>query len=699
MKYNSADSLAWNKVNQDLDNLDDGIFYGLEEIDNVAVEKSNGSLEFVPKEPKKEPKVEHTKSKSKEKTKKPQKATPATDFSPLMALPTTSKPQLQSLNDWPELSPALFTALSELGFPNPTKIQLESIPLALQGRDLIGKAATGSGKTLAFGLPIIERYLESPDKKVPAGLIIAPTRELAHQIKDHMQAVIDKCDLDDTCGVVALTGGLAIQKQVRLLSRNPVAIVGTPGRLLEILEQLPKDQLEKWQTIGTLVLDEADRLVQNNSFEELDSILNKLGRAKRQTMVFSATFDSEYWTKLDRKSRKKLDIREVLQSRLTMHKNSAFIDADPEETVATNVVQSIIECPGKEKDLYLYYFTLVYPGKTIVFVNSIDAVKRILPLLRELNMAAYAVYSEMIQKQRLRSIEQFKATPNSILIATDVAARGLDIPLVDHVVHYNLPRSADMYVHRSGRTARAGHEGVSVMLCSPEEASKALIKLCKLIKIHPKEFEIDFAVLDRLRERVKLAKQIADANATSARSGKKMAWIDQAAEEFGIDLSDDERAALHEVKSKRENVDVRGMRAELKSLLERKISPNRKYLTSGTTNLAHEMLKNPTAIVAGKAAVSAIESLQGKRKRPGQENVNEPSKKVKPEPAQPKKSAKEKRGKQSKGTNDGTKKNSTKNNGAKKPQRKQRAEGSQFRKGKSLSLKNMETVNDAKDDS
>ncbi|PRT53864.1 ATP-dependent RNA helicase MAK5 [Wickerhamiella sorbophila] len=623
-QVNNSNDLNWKPVDDDYDlGSGDGIFYGLEEIDGVEVQTEGGGVSFLvadstdlENEIKDETRVVKGKNNSSDiKTKSSKKEEQLSGFSHLESSAGAQvEVEIESLGSWPSLDPAILGALKSVGYENPTKIQQECIPTVLDGKDLIGKAATGSGKTLAYGLPIIEAFLAKPD--TPVALIIAPTRELAHQIKDHMNAIISKAVTEHTSGVVALTGGLAIQKQLRLLENNPVAIVGTPGRLLQVLEQMPGTKRNVYTAISTIVLDEADRLVQSNSFEELGNILDILGRGKHQTLVFSATFEPDLWSQLAKgKRRRSLDIRQVLQEKLGLNKNARFIDVDPEQTVAENIVQSVIECPAMEKDSYLYYFGLLYPGKTIVFVNSVDAVKRIVPLLKELKLEAFGVHSDMMQKQRLRSLERFAATKSSVLVATDVAARGLDIPKVDHVVHYHLPRTADMYVHRSGRTARAGARGVSVVLCSPDEV-RPLAGLQKLVSTQLKEFTVDLTVLARLKERVLLAKRIADANSSKAHKGKANGWLDQAAEDLGIDLSDSERELIMGNKkvSTQSDSDTRVLRAELESLLSRKVAPNRKYLTAGTFNMAQAMLAQPDAVVPGKAIVSALDELAPRKK-------------------------------------------------------------------------------------
>ena len=188
----------------------------------------------------------------------------------------------------------------------------------------------------------------------------------------------------------------------------------------------------------------------------------------------------------------------------------------------------------------MYYFLLRYPGRTLVFVNSIDAVRRIVPVLTNLRLPAIALHSQLRQKQRLKGLEKFKASENSILISTDVAARGLDIPHVQHVVHYHLPRATDTYIHRSGRTARGAEKGVSVLLCCPEEQKplrQMVLKIdkSKFLKRMPDTFPVDRIIVSKLRRRVDLAQKIANASLEVERQGKEKSMFAEAADELGVD--------------------------------------------------------------------------------------------------------------------------------------------------------------------
>ncbi|ANZ77736.1 BA75_04588T0 [Komagataella pastoris] len=529
---------------------------------------------------------------------------------------------------WPEgLSPFVRQSLSILGFREPTPIQSEAIPLAISGKDIIGKAITGSGKTLAYGIPLIEKYLtrESRSKQAPpAGIVFAPTRELAHQVVKHLKEIAKDSPLTEH-GVISVTGGLSIQRQQRLLDYGPGIIVATPGRFLELLES-SNELATRLASVEVLVLDEADRLLQDGHFDELEKILSSLKKMRPQniqrwqTLVFSATFSKELFGKLGSKYRWNEDqglaedeqIIELLGKRLRFRQKPTLVDTNPTEVVTNQVREALIECGATERDLHLYYFMMMYPGTTLVFANSIDAVRRLVPFLQNLGIPAFGLHSSMIQKQRLRAIERFtqasKSNNHAVLIATDVAARGLDISGIQHVVHYHLPRTADTYVHRTGRTGRAGKEGVAVILCSPKEASGPLRRLKRALaktahKKHTEEIQllpIDQAIMSQLNPRVQLAAQLADATVTSDGARKEKDWVRLAAEELGVDDLDNlqEDDYLKRDRKRREGKtlsqkEMNQARNKLEQLLKTTIRKDsrRSYLTGGSYNLADVLLK------------------------------------------------------------------------------------------------------------
>jgi ATP-dependent RNA helicase DDX24/MAK5 len=539
-----------------------------------------------------------------------------------------------------DLSPESLLALSKLGFVRPTPIQVAAIPQITEGHDVIGKASTGSGKTLAFGIPIVERFLSASkgkDKKqtkTPIALILAPTRELAHQITNHLQTFCTSAGLDKP-SIVSITGGLSIQKQKRLL-QNADIVIGTPGRLWEIISE--GHGTVKWlKAIKFLVIDEADRLLSEGHFKEAEEIVNILDREEteegkpnkadesselsRQTLVFSATFNKGLQQKLAGKAKRGGDVMnnqeslEYLLRKLNFREpKPKFIDVNPVRQMATGLKEGIVECIGTEKDLYLYALLLLHPKQhTLVFCNSIAAVRRIVPFLQNLNIPVFGLHSNMPQKGRLRSIERFSSQPGSVLVATDVAARGLDIPGVQIVMHYHLPRAADMYIHRSGRTARSESTGKSIIICAPEEATSVRRLVAK---VHAtaggskkdekgsyfiRTLDIDRRVVAKLKPRATLAKKLADTTIAKEKKNSDDALLREAAEDLGVEYDSEEldRGAIgrHGRGNKRKQKEreartlskdeQQAIKAELKALLAQRVNVgvSEKYLTSGAVDI------------------------------------------------------------------------------------------------------------------
>jgi ATP-dependent RNA helicase DDX24/MAK5 len=535
-----------------------------------------------------------------------------------------------------ELSAKMLGSLAKLKFSKPTTIQASTIPEIMAGRDVIGKASTGSGKTLAFGIPIIETYLASKTTpkdakdKLPLALIIAPTRELAHQITAHLVALCAKGDFEAP-NIASVTGGLAVQKQRRQLEKADI-VVGTPGRLWEVISN-GQGLLHKFKQIRFLVVDEADRLLSQGNYKELGEILKVLekdepveGEAEeentaeieRQTLVFSATFQKGLQQKLAGKAKggsgdlmsKQQSMEYLLKKIKFREEKPKFIDANPSSQMASKLQEGLIECAGTEKDLYLYSLLMFYPKKrALIFTNSISAVRRLTPFLQNLQLPALPLHSSMAQKARLRSIERFKERPGSILVATDVAARGLDIPKVELVIHYHLPRAADTYVHRSGRTARADASGSSILICAPEEVGgvrRLIAKVHARADSAPKSkktayfirtLDIDRRIVSRLKPRATISKKLADTVIAKEKQHTSNDVLRQAAEDLGVDYDSDEfeqeargkkgRGAGRKKKEKEASqmtkAEQGALRAELKSLLSQRINTgvSARYLTSG----------------------------------------------------------------------------------------------------------------------
>ena len=590
----------------------------------------------------------------------------------------------------------ILQSLQNLNFLRPTEIQKKSIPVIMQGVDVMGKASTGSGKTLAYGIPIVEKLISnfSQKNKKPISLIFTPTRELAHQVTDHLKKICEPVLAKSQYSILSLTGGLSIQKQQRLLKydNSGQIVIATPGRFLELLEK-DNTLIKRFSKVDTLILDEADRLLQDGHFDEFEKIIKHLLVERRknrensegsskiwQTLIFSATFSIDLFDKLsssrqvkDRRFKNNEDelnaVIQHLMSKIHFNSKPVIIDTNPESKVSSQIKESLIECPPLERDLYCYYFLTMFPGTTLIFCNAIDSVKKLTVYLNNLGIPAFQIHSSMTQKNRLKSLERFKqqsakqktinhSNPDSVqlstvLIASDVAARGLDIPGVQHVIHYHLPRSTDIYIHRSGRTARAGSEGVSAMICSPQESMGPLRKLRKTLATKnsvstdlnsrptnrkPIKWQntvpllpIETDILSQLRERSRLAGELADHEIASNSLRKDDNWLKKAADELGIDVDSDEddisksNSDTFLLKNKNKKMQktinkdkVKAMRATLNELLSVPIRKDRrqKYLTGGLVNLADNLVKKRGHnSIIGHEKTNALETLKKKKKR------------------------------------------------------------------------------------
>eukprot|EP01100_Stratorugosa_tubuloviscum_P001877 TRINITY_DN1428_c0_g1_i1.p1 TRINITY_DN1428_c0_g1~~TRINITY_DN1428_c0_g1_i1.p1 ORF type:complete len:552 (-),score=273.19 TRINITY_DN1428_c0_g1_i1:206-1777(-) len=331
----------------------------------------------------------------------------------------------------------ILEAIKKLSWKKPTKIQIETIPYVLQDKDVIGIAETGSGKTGAFAIPAIQKLLDNPQHSLFA-LILAPTRELAIQITEQFESIGSLVGL--RC--ISIIGGVNPMDQSLMLAKNPHIVVGTPGRVLFHLENTKGFTL---RTIKFLVLDEADRLLHMNFEEEIDKII-KIAPKDRISLLFSATMTSKV-VKLQ---------RACLKDPVRVQINSKFA------TVST-LVQNYILVPQKYKDCYLVHILNEYSGNTvIIFVDSRRLADRVWFLIKELGILAVEIHGHMLQQQRMDTLALFKSSDANVLIATDIASRGLDISNVDLVINYSVPENPKDYIHRVGRTARAGASGRAI---------------------------------------------------------------------------------------------------------------------------------------------------------------------------------------------------------------------------------------------
>ena len=354
----------------------------------------------------------------------------------------------------------LVDKLVNTGIDKPTPIQERAIPHALEGQDVMGLAQTGTGKTLAFGLPLIARlqsYGRKPDPRTVRSLILAPTRELANQIKDNLAVLVENTPFK----VGLVVGGVAINPQIKRVARGTDVLVATPGRLIDLME---REALDLSQT-DFLVLDEADQMLDMGFIHALRQIVGWLPE-KRQTMLFSATMP-------------KL-MAEIAGSYLD---NPVRVQVAPPGKAADKITQGIHFIAKAEKTSLLIELLADHRDEAaIVFARTKHGSDRLMKALVKAGYEAAAVHGNKSQGQRERAIKAFREGEIMVLVATDVAARGLDIPQVRHVYNFDLPNVPENYVHRIGRTARAGMDGAAVAFCAPDEVDelKAIQKVLKM---------------------------------------------------------------------------------------------------------------------------------------------------------------------------------------------------------------------------
>ena len=346
------------------------------------------------------------------------------------------------------LSKPLLGALAAKDYGQPTPIQAQAIPIVLQGRDLLGIAQTGTGKTAAFMLPALDRLVAaSKGRPVPGRarmLVLAPTRELAAQIA--VSARTYAAGQHISVGVVF--GGTPVPRSIREVSRGLDVLVATPGRLLDLVDQRALSLRE----LEILVLDEADQMLDLGFIHALKRIVS-LVPPKRQTLFFSATMPKA--------------IRELADRYLT---NPAEVSVTPTATTVDRIEQSVVMVNQAEKPALLAMYLTAQPvERALVFSRTKHGADKIVRQLEAAGIAAGAIHGNKSQAQRERAIAAFKSGDMPVLIATDIAARGIDIPGVSHVVNFDLPDVPEQYVHRIGRTARAGADGIAIAFCSPDE--------------------------------------------------------------------------------------------------------------------------------------------------------------------------------------------------------------------------------------
>ena len=345
------------------------------------------------------------------------------------------------------LSPALLRALADAGYATPTPIQQQAIPHVLSGHDLLGGAQTGTGKTAAFGLPMLQRLSkETPPKgpRKPRALVLVPTRELAVQVADNLKTYARHLRLN----VTTLFGGVGMQPQVDNLRRGVDVLVACPGRLLDHMEQ----GNAKLDNVEVLVLDEADRMLDMGFLPSMKRILARVPK-ERQTLLFSATFEPR--------------IKALAMEYL---KSPVEVQVAAQNTIADTIVHRVHPVDAKKKrDLLVDILSERHTDRVLIFGKTKHGCNRLAEQLEESGLPALAIHGNKSQAARQKALDAFKSGKTRILVATDVAARGLDIPALPLVINHDLPMVAEDYVHRIGRTGRNGMEGEALSLVSHEE--------------------------------------------------------------------------------------------------------------------------------------------------------------------------------------------------------------------------------------
>lgn len=351
------------------------------------------------------------------------------------------------------LSPQILELLKKLKFIIPTPIQAATIPVGLKGHDLIGIAQTGTGKTLAFGLPMLHRI--STSKYRGRGLIVLPTRELALQVEEAIAAFGRSMRISS----VVLIGGAPLRQQRQQLMTNPDIIVATPGRLIDHLQAGAVDL----RTVETLVLDEADRMLDMGFLPQIKQILRAVPD-ERQTLLFSATMPAE--------------VENIANNYMS---EPIRVEIARAGTTAEGVTQELFVVPQEEKNELLSEVLSANQGSTLVFTRTRSRAHRVARFLKSLGYSAAEIHADRTLTQRRQALDGFKSGSYRVLVATDIAARGIDVTGIQLVINYDLPDCADDYVHRIGRTARAGRTGVAMTFAAPDQANdvRAIEKLIR----------------------------------------------------------------------------------------------------------------------------------------------------------------------------------------------------------------------------
>jgi ATP-dependent RNA helicase RhlE len=364
------------------------------------------------------------------------------------------------------IAPGLLSVLDAMKFTVPTPIQEKAIPIAIEGKDVVGVAQTGTGKTLAFGIPMVQRLAQGKER----GLVLVPTRELAVQINEDLARFIRAFKLR----TVVVIGGESMSRQIRQLKEHPHIIIATPGRLNDHIEH----RQVRLSDVGILVLDEADRMLDMGFLPQIERIIKLLPK-RRQTMLFSATMHP--------------NVMKIASSHMHLPVRTEIA---PSGTAADLVTQEMFFVQKGFKGELLRQLLEQYSGSVLLFVRTKRGASKVARMLRGAGHAAGEIHADRSQSQRMDAMRGFKSGKFRVLVATDIAARGIDVTDIELVINYDLPDDIGNYVHRIGRTGRAGKRGRAITFATPEQRSevkdiekfiRAAIPVSKHANIPPEE--------------------------------------------------------------------------------------------------------------------------------------------------------------------------------------------------------------------
>ena len=340
------------------------------------------------------------------------------------------------------IAPAILEVLEKLNFKSPTPIQEKAIPGVIEGKDIVGIAQTGTGKTLAFGIPMLQKFLQSPTGN---GLIVVPTRELALQVDEAIRSVSHSFGIK----TAVLIGGTSLGPQIQQIRRGPRIVIATPGRLIDHLNQ----RNIRLNNVAIVVLDEADRMLDMGFLPQIRKIFQALPpKESRQTMLFSATMPPE-----------------VMQIAAGHMKLPIRVEIAPAGTTVEKVTQELFIVSKDQKVRLLGKLLETFKGSTLVFTRTKYAAKRVAHHVRNMGISAAEIHSNRSLNQRKEALSGFKSGKYRVLVATDIAARGIDVMGIELVLNLDLPTTSDDYVHRIGRTARAGAVGHAITFAMPDQ--------------------------------------------------------------------------------------------------------------------------------------------------------------------------------------------------------------------------------------